>query len=159
MELIEWRSIDLHSINSKSTFRPPQSSKHTVSYSACILGVRLRYRRHGEHGLKVRLEDKCIQYQSVPGKGGFSPCSFHLVVCYVPIKVYLGNLFTTKKILFCSFRWCSPFLLNLFCEGFFFLLKNVLDSVHWYLKRQKYLIKYDLLNLITLQKRFKHKNL
>ncbi len=28
----------------------------------------------------------------------------------------------------------------------------------WYLKRPKYLIKYDLLNLITLQRRFNHKN-
>jgi hypothetical protein len=27
VELIEWRSIDLHTIDSKSTFRPPQSSK------------------------------------------------------------------------------------------------------------------------------------
>jgi hypothetical protein len=35
-----------------------------VPYSACILGVRLRYWHHGEHGLKVRSEDKCIQYQS-----------------------------------------------------------------------------------------------
>jgi hypothetical protein len=50
VELIEWRSIDLHSINSKSTFRPPQSGKRMASYSACILGVRLRYWRHGEHG-------------------------------------------------------------------------------------------------------------
>ncbi len=29
----------------------------------------------------------------------------------------------------------------------------------WYLKQPKYLIKYDLLNLVTLQKRFKRKNL
>jgi hypothetical protein len=49
VEVIEWRSVDLHSINSKSTFRPPQGSKHTGTYSACILGVRLRYRRHGKH--------------------------------------------------------------------------------------------------------------
>jgi hypothetical protein len=40
---------DDHKINSKSTFRPPQSRKGTTTYSACILGVRLRYRRHGEH--------------------------------------------------------------------------------------------------------------
>ncbi len=51
VELIEWRSINLHSINSKSTFRPTQSGKRMTSYSACILGVRLRYWRHGEHGL------------------------------------------------------------------------------------------------------------
>jgi hypothetical protein len=33
----------------KSTFCPPQSRKGTITYSACILGVRLRYRRHGKH--------------------------------------------------------------------------------------------------------------
>ncbi len=30
---------------------------------------------------------------------------------------------------------------------------------NWYLKQPKYLIKYDLLNLIILQRRFKRKNL
>jgi hypothetical protein len=73
VELIEWRSIDLHSIDFKSTFHPPQSSKGMAPYSACILGVRLRYWRHGEHGLKVQSEDKHIQYWSVPQKGGFAP--------------------------------------------------------------------------------------
>jgi hypothetical protein len=28
VELIEWRSVNLHSINSKSTFCPPQGNKH-----------------------------------------------------------------------------------------------------------------------------------
>jgi hypothetical protein len=49
VELIEWRTIDLHSINSKSTFRPPQSGKRMGTYSACILGVKLRYQCHGKH--------------------------------------------------------------------------------------------------------------
>ena len=49
VELIEWRSIDLHSIDFKSTFHLPQSGNHTVPYSACILGVRLHYWRHGKH--------------------------------------------------------------------------------------------------------------
>ncbi len=49
VELIEWRSIDLHSINSKSTFCPPQSSKRMGTYSACVVGVRLCYQRHGKH--------------------------------------------------------------------------------------------------------------
>ena len=40
---------DDQKINSKSTFRPPQSRKGTITYSTCVLGVRLRYRRHGEH--------------------------------------------------------------------------------------------------------------
>ncbi len=39
VELIEWRSVDLHSINSKSTFRQPQGNKHMGTYSARVLGV------------------------------------------------------------------------------------------------------------------------
>ncbi len=41
-----------HKINSKSTFRPPQSRKGTITYSACILGVRLPSPRHGKHVVK-----------------------------------------------------------------------------------------------------------
>ena len=40
---------DDQTINSKSTFCPPQSRKDTITYSTCVLGVRLRYRRHGKH--------------------------------------------------------------------------------------------------------------
>ena len=41
---------DDQKINSKSTFRSPhQSRKGTTTYSACILGVRLLYWRHGKH--------------------------------------------------------------------------------------------------------------
>ncbi len=47
-----------------------------ASYSACILGVRLCYRRHGEHGLKVQLEDKRIQYGQYLKKGGFPHVAF-----------------------------------------------------------------------------------
>jgi hypothetical protein len=54
VELIDWRSIDLHSINSESTFHLPQSSKRKGTYFACILGVRLRYWHHGEHDLKIQ---------------------------------------------------------------------------------------------------------
>ncbi len=46
---IEQRSLHLHSINSKPTFQPPQCRERTGTYSACVLGVRLRYRRHGDH--------------------------------------------------------------------------------------------------------------
>jgi hypothetical protein len=49
VELIEWRSVDLYSTNYKSIFRPPQGGKHMGTYSACFLGVRLHYRRHGKH--------------------------------------------------------------------------------------------------------------
>ncbi len=39
-------------INSKSTFCPSQSRKGIGTYSACILGIRLRYRCHGAHIVK-----------------------------------------------------------------------------------------------------------
>ncbi len=39
-------------INSKSTFCPSQSRKGTKTYSACVLGKRLRYRCHGAHVVK-----------------------------------------------------------------------------------------------------------
>ena len=40
---------DDQKINSKSTFCPPQSGKGTITDSTCVLGVRLRYWRHGKH--------------------------------------------------------------------------------------------------------------
>ncbi len=40
---------DDQKINSTSTFRPPQSRRGTITDSACVLGVRLRYRCHGKH--------------------------------------------------------------------------------------------------------------
>jgi len=40
---------DNQTTNSKSTFHPPQRRKDTTTYSVCILGVRLHYRRHGKH--------------------------------------------------------------------------------------------------------------
>jgi len=42
---------DDQKINYKSTFRPPQSGKGTITDSTCVLGVRLRYRSHGKHGV------------------------------------------------------------------------------------------------------------
>ncbi len=36
-------------INSKFPFCPPQSRKGTRTYSACVLGIRLRYQCHGAH--------------------------------------------------------------------------------------------------------------
>jgi len=49
VEEIEWRSLHLHSINYEPTFRPPQCRERTGTYSARVLGVRLRYQRHGDH--------------------------------------------------------------------------------------------------------------
>ena len=40
---------DDQKINSKSIFRLPQSRKDTIAYPACVLGIRLHYRRHGKH--------------------------------------------------------------------------------------------------------------
>ena len=41
-------AFELHSINSKPTFRPPRCRKRTGTYFANILGVTLRYWRHRE---------------------------------------------------------------------------------------------------------------
>ncbi len=43
---------DDQKINSKSTFCPSQSRKGTGTYSACVLGIRPRYRCHGAHIVK-----------------------------------------------------------------------------------------------------------
>ncbi len=43
---------DDQKINSKSFFCPSQSRKGTGTYSACILGIRLRHRCHGAHVVK-----------------------------------------------------------------------------------------------------------
>ena len=46
---VDWVvAFELHSINSKPTFRSPQCRKRTGNYSAYVLGVTLRYRRHCE---------------------------------------------------------------------------------------------------------------
>ncbi len=76
VELIEWRSIDLHSINSKSTFHSPQSDKRTGTYSACNLGVRLRYQRHGEHGLKAQSGTNVFKIGQYRQKGGLPHVAF-----------------------------------------------------------------------------------
>ncbi len=49
VEKIEWGALLGHKINSKPSFRPPQCRERTQTYSTCVLGVRLRYRRHGDH--------------------------------------------------------------------------------------------------------------
>ena len=49
VEVIEWRSLHLLSINSKPTAQPPQCRERTGTYSVCVLGVRLCYWRHGDH--------------------------------------------------------------------------------------------------------------
>ena len=66
---------DNQKINSKSTFCPPQSRKDTITYSACVLGVRLRYRRNGKH---VVTELKRA-YGDTRYIGGLRPCSLYLV--------------------------------------------------------------------------------
>jgi hypothetical protein len=45
-DLVE--TFELHEITSLSYFRAPQSSEWTGTYSACVLGVRLRYQRHDQ---------------------------------------------------------------------------------------------------------------
>ncbi len=113
VELIEWRSLDLHSINSKSIFHPPQGGKHMENYSACVLGVRLRYRRHGKHinwqWKRGRLGVSCSAFP----EGGFGPSSFYLDIHSVLVKNYLGKPYTIWKLLFCSFMWFPPFFMGI----------------------------------------------
>jgi hypothetical protein len=48
--------LELHEIASKPIFRSPQSSKRAGTYSACILGVRLRYPRHDQLVFRAQSE-------------------------------------------------------------------------------------------------------
>jgi hypothetical protein len=45
-DLVEF--FEFHKIDSRPTFRPPRSGRRTGTYSACVLGAGLRYRRHDE---------------------------------------------------------------------------------------------------------------
>jgi hypothetical protein len=54
-KLVEF--FDLDKINSKHMFRPPQSKIRIGTYSACVLGVGLRYRRHDELMMRARSDD------------------------------------------------------------------------------------------------------
>ena len=75
VEEIEWRSLHLHSINSKPTFRPPQCRERTGTYSTCVLGVRLCYRRHGDHVIDDEKRTVVSVGQSF-GRGGSSHITF-----------------------------------------------------------------------------------
>ena len=48
--------FELHEIDSEPTFRSPRSGRRTGTYSACVLGAGLRYRRHDELMMRARLE-------------------------------------------------------------------------------------------------------
>ena len=45
-DLVE--TIELHEITSLPYFHAPRSSERAGTYSACLLGVRLRCQRHGQ---------------------------------------------------------------------------------------------------------------
>ena len=49
--------------------------------------------------------------RSVLWEGGFGPCSLNFIFHSVPIKIYLGNQYTVRKILLSSFRVFASFLL------------------------------------------------
>ena len=81
--------IDDQTINSKSTFHPPQSRRGTITYSACVLGVRLRYRRHGEHVVTELKWAKSIKYGDTRYIGALGPCSLFLIFSSDLVKIYL----------------------------------------------------------------------
>ena len=47
--------------------------------------------------------------RSVFREGGFGPCSLYLDFVSVPVKIYLGNPYTIRKLLFRSFFRFFPF--------------------------------------------------
>jgi hypothetical protein len=49
-------TLEVHEIASKPIFRSPQSSKRAGTYSACILGVRLRYPHHDQRVFRAQSE-------------------------------------------------------------------------------------------------------
>ncbi len=51
-DLVEF--FELHKIDSRPTFHPPRSERRTGTYSACVLGVGLRYRHHDELMMRAR---------------------------------------------------------------------------------------------------------
>ena len=53
-DLVE--TFELHKITSFPYFRAPRSSKRAGTYSACILGVRLRCQRHGQLVFRAQSE-------------------------------------------------------------------------------------------------------
>ena len=89
---------DDQKINFKSTFRPPQSRKDTITYSACILGVRPHYRRHGKHVVTELKRAYSIKYGDTRYIGGLRPCSLYLIFSSDHVKIYLVNPYTVGKI-------------------------------------------------------------
>ena len=55
-DLVEF--FQLQEINSRPTFRPLRSGRRIGTYSACVLGVGLRYRRHDELMMRARSDDE-----------------------------------------------------------------------------------------------------
>ncbi len=49
-------TFELHGITSLPNFRAPKSSERTGTYSACVLGVRLRCQRHDQFVFRAQLE-------------------------------------------------------------------------------------------------------
>ena len=53
-DLVE--TFELHEITSLPYFRAPRSSERAGTYSACVLGVRLRCQRHGQLMFRAQSE-------------------------------------------------------------------------------------------------------
>ena len=91
---------DNQKINSKSTFCPPQSRKGAITYSTCVLGVRLCYRRHGKQVVTELKKHGDTRYI-----GGLGPCSLYLIFSSDLVKIYLVNPYTVRKISSSSISW------------------------------------------------------
>jgi hypothetical protein len=62
-------------------------------------------------------------------EGGFGPCSLYFIIHSVPIKNYLGNPYTVRKISLSSFRVFSSFLLWVSFLRRYFISQKRLNSV------------------------------
>jgi hypothetical protein len=84
-------------------FRTPRSGATTTAYSACVLGERLPYWRNDWLMFRAPSDPWCVVSLSAFFGRGFGPCSFHLVFRYVTVKIYLGKLYTVRKLSSSSF--------------------------------------------------------
>ncbi len=83
------------------------------TYSACILGVRLRNRHHGKNIHWQWKRGSLGVSRSVGQEGGFGPSGIYLDFHIVLVKIYLGKPYTSQKLSFCSFIWFSLFFIGI----------------------------------------------
>ncbi len=93
--------------------------KQKRPYSACVLGIRLRYWCHGAHVVKELKRAQTIQNSDTRYFGGLGPCSLHLIFSSDLVKIYLVNPYTIGKISLSSISWyLEVFMFEPFLESY-----------------------------------------